>query len=1055
MLAASPSYLYPNAMSSRKLGNQHIQVFVRCRPPNSLEKRSGFIKAVEVVPERKEVLVNDRVVPERSLRKSFTFDKVFGPDAKQIDVYRAVMEPTIAEVMMGYNCTVFAYGQTGTGKTFTMEGERSNVNLGWADDPLAGIIPRTLQQLFEELQSQDLEFTIKVSFLELYNEELFDLLSAHEDTSRLKIFEDSTRKGSVIIQGLEEITVHNREEVFFILQKGAAKRQTAATLLNATSSRSHTVFSVTVHIRETTDDGEELVKTGKLNLVDLAGSENIGRSGAIDRRAREAGNINQSLLTLGRVITALVDKGPHVPYRESKLTRLLQDSLGGRTKTSIIATISPDMSNLEETLSTLDYAHRAKNITNRPEVNQKMTKRALIKEYTEEIERLRRDLAATRDKNGVFVDQENYRTMELRLTSQSQDILEKEAQIESLNAKLLTVTELFERTKQEVAETTERLQATTAELHSTKRSLVATEQVLSKTSIEKEEQAYLVQAHCKTEAALTATAQELVGVAQTTTTDIDLLQQKLQRTSAIEQTNKERQYAFVANSSVLFDQIQSSFTAQLASQRDTLTGIGGSFASLNSLVQQHHAAVAAYTLEARKFADESAAANASIFSSLLSTMQASQEQQVAQTAADLANNQARLQRLCQSLVVERMQAAQIKLQELEKHQSALGEQVALVCRLVSDEATAHHDQQVRLVTSIVEENDKLNRQLISSNEEIQKLSAAMETKNAEAEKNMAAFRQQFENFSQFFFSSQAMNNDTIAKINGLSAKVSEAGTVQTSAIKSNAESLVKSSGGLVSTVAALHQDGAKAVSDCLARAEEASGSLSNIHKVVEKSISDEVASTSATLVEQKRVADDRMAACIRGISEAVAAGTDAAQGQADRAKALTGDLEATESHSCGQLLSMCQCGTEQTAQAQDISEALRAGIANNMAKCSSVVSDFFRNDLQEYVPTGCTPQRREYQYPMELAQTSPHERILSRLRTATDFSAATRLALPTSDENDLTAPLSKLPSSSASSSTESLASNPALDNKENVARAAKSRKLPRMTSKKQLTQRNA
>lgn len=174
--------------------------------------------------------------------------------------------------------------------------------------------------------------------------------------------------------------------------------------MNAHSSRSHTIFSITVHIRENTDDGEELMKTGKLNLVDLAGSENIGRSGAVERRAREAGNINQSLLTLGRVITSLVERAPHIPYRfsiffiyfnsvfenlnfkcefffcrESKLTRLLQDSLGGRTKTSIIATISPAAANLEETLSTLDYAHRAKNITNRPEVNQKLTKKALLK----------------------------------------------------------------------------------------------------------------------------------------------------------------------------------------------------------------------------------------------------------------------------------------------------------------------------------------------------------------------------------------------------------------------------------------------------------------------------------------------------------------------------------------------------------------------------------------------------------------------------------------------------------------------------------------------------
>ena len=142
--------------------------------------------------------------------------------------------------------------------------------------------------------------------------------------------------------------------------------------------------------------------------MDLAGSENVGRSGAVDKRAREAGNINQSLLTLGRVITALVEKTPHVPYRESKLTRILQDSLGGHTRTSIIATVSPASINQEETMSTLDYACRAKNIMNKPEVNQKLTKRALIKEYTEEIKRLKRDLTATRDKHGVYLSSENF-----------------------------------------------------------------------------------------------------------------------------------------------------------------------------------------------------------------------------------------------------------------------------------------------------------------------------------------------------------------------------------------------------------------------------------------------------------------------------------------------------------------------------------------------------------------------------------------------------------------------------------------------------------------------
>ena len=164
--------------------------------------------------------------------------------------------------------------------------------------------------------------------------------------SRLRLFEDSTRKGSVIVQGLEEALVQNKAEVYKILEKGSAKRKTATTLMNAHSSRSHTVFTVTVHIKESNAEGEEVLRSvecidiptynyryvqhyltslilriGKLNLVDLAGSENIGRSGAMDKRAREAGNINQSLLTLGRVITCLVDRAPHVPYRESKLTR--------------------------------------------------------------------------------------------------------------------------------------------------------------------------------------------------------------------------------------------------------------------------------------------------------------------------------------------------------------------------------------------------------------------------------------------------------------------------------------------------------------------------------------------------------------------------------------------------------------------------------------------------------------------------------------------------------------------------------------------------------------
>ncbi|XP_062499722.1 kinesin-like protein KIF11 [Corticium candelabrum] len=448
---------------------KNIQVVVRCRPLQRNETKESSGSVIQCLTDRREVRVKQEI-SDKGTCKTFTFDKVFGPDSTQLEVYRTVVEPIVDEVLQGYSCTVFAYGQTGTGKTYTMEGERSSNCSSWEDDPLTGIIPRTLQHFFLKLNDQSIEYSVRVSFLELYNEELFDLLSSNDDNSRLRLFEDPVRKGSVVVQGLEEVTVHSKEEVYRILQEGTQKRITAATLMNAHSSRSHTVFGITLHMKENSVDGEELLKTGKLNLVDLAGSENIGRSGAVEKRAREAGemkmaitplvvdmatadlynysyliestgfgqantalgNINQSLLTLGRVITALVERRPHIPYRESKLTRILQDSLGGRMKTSIIATISPALSSIEESLSTLEYACRAKSITNRPEINQKLTKKALIKEYTEQIERLKKDLNAAREKNGIYLAPESFVAMEKKMKDQSSDICEFEERIKAL-----------------------------------------------------------------------------------------------------------------------------------------------------------------------------------------------------------------------------------------------------------------------------------------------------------------------------------------------------------------------------------------------------------------------------------------------------------------------------------------------------------------------------------------------------------------------------------------------------------------------------------------------
>ena len=221
---------------------------------------------------------------------------------------------------------------------------------------------------------------------------------------------------------LEEIIVKNATEIYHVLDRGSERRAKAETLLNAASSRSHSVFTITMHMRDQGLDGEEIVKVGKLNLVDLAGSENISKSGAKDQRAREAGNINQSLLCLGRVISALVEKQGYVPYRDSKLTRLLRESLGGKAKTCIIATIAPTVHSLEETTNTLDYAHRAKNIRNRPEVNQKVAKVAMLKDYANEIDKLRAQLEASREKNGVHLPLSQYKAMEESIATQQLEL---------------------------------------------------------------------------------------------------------------------------------------------------------------------------------------------------------------------------------------------------------------------------------------------------------------------------------------------------------------------------------------------------------------------------------------------------------------------------------------------------------------------------------------------------------------------------------------------------------------------------------------------------------
>jgi kinesin family protein 11 len=296
----------------------NVQVILRCKPLSEEEQKSSVPRVISCNEMRREVNVL-HTIANKQVDRLFNFDKVFGPKSQQRSIYDQAIAPIVHEVLEGFSCTVFAYGQTGTGKTYTMEG---GMRKKGGDLPAeAGVIPRAVRHIFDTLEAQNADYSMKVTFLELYNEEVTDLL-AQDDSSRssedkqrkpISLMEDG--KGSVVLRGLEEEVVYSANDIYALLERGSSKRRTADTLLNKRSSRSHSVFTITVHIKEESMGDEELIKCGKLNLVDLAGSENILRSGARDGRAREAGEINKSLLTLGRVINALVEHSSHVPYR--------------------------------------------------------------------------------------------------------------------------------------------------------------------------------------------------------------------------------------------------------------------------------------------------------------------------------------------------------------------------------------------------------------------------------------------------------------------------------------------------------------------------------------------------------------------------------------------------------------------------------------------------------------------------------------------------------------------------------------------------------------------
>ena len=402
MCARFQTFVVDSPESKKKMSKtkncETVKVVVRCRPLNQKEEAAAYENVVDMdVKLGQLALRNPRAAPAELL-KSFTFDAVYDARSKQSDLYDETVRPLIDSVLEGFNGTIFAYGQTGTGKTYTMQGQ-------WQDPEKRGIIPNSFEHIFTHIsRSQNQQYLVRASYLEIYQEEIRDLLV--KDHSRKLELKENPDSG-IYIRDLSSLVTKNVKEIEHVMNVGNQTRSIGFTNMNEHSSRSHAIFLITVECSQMGPDGQNHIRVGRLNLVDLAGSERQAKTGVRGERLKEATKINLSLSALGNVISALVDgRSSHVPYRDSKLTRLLQDSLGGNAKTLMVATLGPAAYNYEESLSTLRYANRAKNIRNKPRVNED-PKDALLREFQEEIARLKAQL----DKRGVLTKEKKERRM--------------------------------------------------------------------------------------------------------------------------------------------------------------------------------------------------------------------------------------------------------------------------------------------------------------------------------------------------------------------------------------------------------------------------------------------------------------------------------------------------------------------------------------------------------------------------------------------------------------------------------------------------------------------
>ncbi|KAJ5109495.1 hypothetical protein N7456_006170 [Penicillium angulare] len=965
-----------------------IHVVVRCRGRNDreIQENSGVVLSTDGVSGKS---VEMSMGPNSLSNKTYDFDRVFSPAADQTVVYEETVLPVLNEMLAGYNCTIFAYGQTGTGKTYTMSGDMTDT-LGILSDD-AGIIPRTLYSLFNKLEGT--ESTVKCSFIELYNEELRDLLSV-DDKTKLKIFENE-KKGhaATLVQGMEETYIDSASTGIKLLQSGSFKRQVAATKCNDLSSRSHTIFTITVLTNRTTESGEDYVSSGKLNLVDLAGSENIGRSGAENKRAAEAGLINKSLLTLGRVINALVDRGSHIPYRESKLTRLLQDSLGGHTKTCIIATVSPSRNNLEETISTLDYAFRAKNIRNKPQINSVVTKNKLLRDIGMEIQKLKSELIATRHRNGVYMTPEAHE--EMTMESESRRIVNEEqrAKIESMESSLRhKVQELFALTGN-FNTLKENNESTRHTLKSTRGVLEQTERSLKTTSEKLDEETTVRRAHQITEKKLREMGADLLTTLDGTVEDVYGLHAKIERKDDLETDNYKTWQTSTGDICTVTQQIDArmgSFQNQHAELLHSISSRIHDFVgseineiqSTRSKIQEYDLTFDKVEIEAK---NRSSGARDEM-NEVLEEIKILREDVKTKVGEGLNGLSAAAARISKEVIGEFSDFHS----QLHSSYSDLGKDF----KAMFENMTNHLEQQKTEINRLRHELQESNREAVEANRKASSnFAQTLEEEQASAQAERDNLMSQIRNLLDD--SSQRQSNRLKTKFERLRTDLSVSGdSLEQATVQHDrqVDEWIFKEEQFAKDVTASREDIKTRMRNDWETFDQRNASIQRATESVHQETVRIVDAQMSDMSKQMEALDDFVAKARTHngrFHEAQLGNLDSmAMNVRDSRAVVQEQLDGFDSR-IGQLE---QDADMHTAELKQSTAPLERDVCLPLKDLRDKIQS---HPIKEYSPTGVTPKKRKYEYPTSLPRTESHEGLRSRHRTSKQFTA-----LPFNEEED-------------------------------------------------------